>query len=324
MSHVNKIRIGVLRGGPSSEYDISLKSGETVLTHTKDNHHPVDIFISKNGVWHVDGMEKSPSDALRTIDVVFNALHGEYGEDGQVQKILDQVGVPYTGSDAFASAIAMNKDLTKKTLKQHGIKMPYHKVFTREQIENMSLHELFRNIPHPSIVKPVALGSSIGVSLVKDFFDLGNALQSALAVSDSVMIEEYIEGREASCGVIEGFRGEELYSLLPIEIIPHKDSKFFDFVGKYEGKAEEICPGNFDDKTKAEIQELTKKIHEVLGLKHYSRSDFIVHPKRGIYFIEVNTLPGLTEHSLIPKALNAIGVKLSSFFDHVVGLAKGR
>lgn len=321
MSRAQKIKVGVLRGGPSSEYDVSLKSGSTVLKSLPEKYLGIDIFISKDGEWHRDGMVKSPEGALRHLDIVWNALHGQYGEDGKVQRILDHLGIPYTGSSSFESAVAMNKHLTKKALNNAGVKMAHHKIVTKEDVIDLGLHELFKTIPLPAVVKPTKAGSSVGVSIVRDFFGLQKAMNKAFEHGDSVIIEEYIDGREATCGVIDNFRGEKYYVLPTIEIIPHEKSDFFDYSAKYEGGSQEICPGNFDEDIKKQIQETARKVHEILGLKHYSRSDFIVHPKRGVYFLEVNTLPGLTSESLLPRSLNAVGTPLPDFFDHVIGLA---
>ncbi|MFA6095768.1 MAG: D-alanine--D-alanine ligase [Candidatus Paceibacterota bacterium] len=323
MSHLRKIRVGVLRGGPSSEYEVSLKTGEEILRHLpKDKYDPIDIFISREGAWHVNGIERTPYDAVHTMDVIVNAMHGEYGEDGKVQAILDHMKVPYTGSTAFASALAMRKDMAKQALKGTDIKTPYWKTLSREEVSAVNLHELFRTIPHPSVIKPVGAGSSVGVSVVMTFAELAAALEKAFAVGDTAIIEEFVEGREATCGVVDHFRGERTYALLPIEIIPADDRGFFDYAAKYEGKSEEICPGNFDHDTRDELQRLARRVHELLGLRHYSRSDFIIHPKRGIYFLEVNTLPGLTSESLLPKSLRAVGSSLPEFLDHIITLAR--
>lgn len=324
MSFVHKTRVAVLRGGPSSEYDVSLKTGDTVLKHLPEKYEGIDVFISKDGKWHVHGIERKPADALKHVDVVFVALHGQFGEDGKIQKILEHLGIPFTGSKSFPSAVAMNKHLTKKALShlKGKINFAFHKVLTTEDVIKKGVHALFREIPHPSIVKPVSAGSSVGVTLVRKFDDLEEALAKAFEHSDSVIVEEFIEGREATCGVIDDFRDEIHYSLLPIEIIPHKESPFFDYKAKYGGESQEICPANFSAKTKKLIQEASQAIHRELGLRHYSRSDFIVHPKRGLYFLEVNTLPGLTTESLLPKSLKAVGSSLPEFLDHVITLAR--
>ena len=135
------------------------------------------------------------------------------------------------------------------------------------------------------------------------------------------MVEENIKGREATCGVVDKFRGNDFYSLLPIEIIKPEKSDFFDYEAKYCGGSQEICPGNFSRDEKEAIQELAVAAHKVLGLRHYSRSDFIISPGRGIYILEVNTLPGLTAESLLPKSLQAVGCSLPDFLDHLITLA---
>ncbi|HEY0908058.1 MAG TPA: D-alanine--D-alanine ligase [Candidatus Paceibacterota bacterium] len=325
MSHSShKIRVAVLRGGPSSEYEVSLKTGDTVLKNLPPKYEGIDIFISKDGVWHVHGIEKKPADALKHADVAFVALHGQFGEDGKVQRILEHLGIPFTGSQSLPSAIAMNKHLTKGGLKRlmGKVKMAAHKIFTREDVAAKGAHAIFREIPHPSIVKPLSAGSSVGVTVVRDFFTLEKAIAAALEHSDSIIIEEFIEGREATCGVLDHFRGEKQYALLPVEIVPHSASPFFDYQAKYGGGSLEICPGNFDEATKRALQEASQAVHAELGLRHYSRSDFIVHPKRGVYFLEVNTLPGLTTESLLPKSINAVGSSMSEFLDHVITLAR--
>ena len=319
---MSKIRVGVLRGGPSSEYEVSLNSGNAVLSHLPPDIYDVrDFFIDKKGSWHFKGVEREPSDLMDHMDVAFIALHGEFGEDGGVQRLLDRFGVPYTGSKAFESAITMNKAETKNRVRQLGVKMPRDRIVgvgidTHEQIR-----DVMRSLSFPMIVKPVRAGSSVGMSFVRDPDELLEGIRKAFAISSRVLIEEYIEGREATCGVIEQFRGEPLYSLLPIEIIPQNDTRLFDYEAKYSGTTKEVCPANFSSDTSRELERLAKDIHRKLGLRHYSRSDFIVAPD-GVYFLETNTLPGLTEESLLPRSIKAVGSSLPEFLDHVVTLAR--
>lgn len=317
-----KKKVGVLRGGPSSEYEVSLKSGHSVLKHLPEKYTTKDIFISKDGLWHMDGIVRPPEKILNSVDVIFNALHGEYGEDGQVQQLLQSHKIPFTGSDALASAFAMNKHLTKKAVEAQGIKTPnYFLIKANLESPHEIARRIFNTFGPPYVVKPVGLGSSVGVSIVRTIHDLPNVLEHSLSFTPTVLIEECILGKEATCGVIDQFRGESAYALLPIEIRFPKNFSFFDYQAKYSGLSEEICPGNFTREEKEIIQGIATDVHRLLGLRHYSRSDFIVSPRRGIYFLEVNTLPGLTSESLMPKALSAVGTNLSDFFDHVVTLA---
>ena len=316
-----KVRVGVLRGGPSSEYDVSLKTGSAVLSNLSDHYIPVDILITQDGLWHWQGVPIVPKDILHRVDVIFNALHGEYGEDGQVQNILDSLGIPYTGSGRFASAVAINKYLTKQALVKEGIKTPaYFLLQATDDLEDAA-KSVFNKLSPPWIIKPADRGSSVGLFLAKHFAELVDILKLARQSSDLILIEEFIFGREATCGVVEDFRGFNPYALPVIEIRTPKEKTFFDYEAKYSGITEEICPGCFNESTKKEIEFLSQKIHKTLGLKHYSRSDFIISKQGRVYFLEVNTLPGLTEESLLPKSLAAIGANHSQFIDHVLGLA---
>lgn len=322
---MHKLTVGVLRGGPSNEYDISLQTGGAVLAALdRDRYEPVDLFVSKRREWHASGFRKEPAQALHRVDVVINAMHGEYGEDGTVQRILDHIGVPYTGSGALASALAMNKPLTKKTLEPYGIRMARHAMLTVSPTLEEDIVSLFRSFPQPSVVKPAGSGSSVGVTIARNFHDFADGVTTAFKYSPTVLVEEYIGGREATCGIIDDFRGEEHYALLPTEILPPEKCGFYNYEAKYQSEETRLtCPGNFSAEEKRKLQDIAKRVHKALGLRHYSRSDFIVSP-RGIYFLEVNTLPGLNSHSLVPKALQAIGMKFSQFLDHLIGLAVRR
>lgn len=326
---IHKLRVGVLRGGPSHEHDISLMTGESVLDVLRDDlvgyYHTHDIYIDKNGNWFLDSMPLELADIGRRVDVVWNALHGPYGEDGKVQHILEVHGIPFTGSGSLASAIGMNKVLTNRMLAEHGIQVPRSESVSVEDIRTRLDHmvqNFYRTLILPVVVKPVRNGSSHGVTMVKWYKDLPGALVKAAQYDDEVMIEDYVKGIEATCAVVDDFRGEEIYALPPVEIRPH--TNFFDFDAKYNGKSDEIVPATFAEKYKHAISEMAKKVHEVMDLAHYSRSDFIIHPTRGISFLEVNTLPGLTKESLMPKALRAVGSDLPEFVHHVIQLAQKR
>jgi D-alanine-D-alanine ligase len=320
---MSKIVVGVLRGGPSSEYEVSLNTGASVLKHLPEKYIGHDILISKDGMWHSFGVPRSPERVLKRVDVIFNALHGTYGEDGKVQQLLDQFSVPYTGSRALGSALGMNKALAKKAFEQADLKIPHHILIRKSDVSKETLLDIFKTFPHPYVVKPVSAGSSVGVKIARSFSELVDAVAEAFAYSPTVLIEELIRGREASCGVIEGFRGEKLYPLFPIEIIHPKSSDFFDYNAKYSGESQEICPANFNREVKNEIQRIAKEAHNALHLRHYSRSDFIISP-RGVYILETNTLPGLTPESLLPKAVAAGGTEFPQFLDHLVTLALSR
>jgi len=321
-----KIRVAVLRGGPSSGYDVSLKTGRHVLSLLRDNpeiYEPRDVFISRLGEWYTHGVVRKPEDALLGTDVVWNALHGAYGEDGEIQSFLEELGIPFTGSLSEASELAMDKIRAKKVFAKNSFLTPRHEI-VEDNISPEQLLFIFRNFLHPVIVKPANGGSSIGTCIAHTFQELGEAIKHALKHSRRALVEEFIRGKEATCGVVENARGEKLYALLPIEIRKPTKRSFFDYDAKYSGETEEICPGNFSQKTLREIENLAKKAHEALGLNHYSRSDFIVTPRGKIYILETNSLPGFTEESLMPKALHAIGWHPRSFVDHIIKLSLER
>lgn len=277
-----------------------------------------DIVISRQGEWLSDGFARTPSDALFAVDVVFIALHGKYGEDGTVQRLLDQLGIRYTGSKAYPSAVAMNKILTKELLAESGIKLPAHLRVTNTGTDFRRVVGTIESLFGPEyIVKPVGGGSSIDTHRVRGGHELIDTLKDMLSRRDEVMVEEFIPGREATVGIVEGLRGSEFYRLPVIEIVPPSSHNFFTYEVKYNGATDEICPGRFTREEKETLENAAEQVHRILGLSHYSRSDFIVG-KNGVYFLETNTLPGLTTESLLPKALRAVGHGYDDFVLHLI------
>jgi len=295
------LRIGVLRGGPSSEYDISLQSGERILSHLRETHKPLDIFISKDGVWHIQGMERPPERILNQVDVIWNALHGAYGEGGGVQEILESHAVPYTGSGRFSSAITMNKATTKNGIKHLGIKTPVSVVIRQTDPFQAKIQEVFNSIPQPLVAKPTLGGSSFGLHIVKSFPDLSSVIEEILSGYDSALVEEYISGKPVSCFVVDNFRGQSTYV--------------------FPAVAEQ---SSISAKERHEVESMAKQIHEWFGLSHYSKSDFIISPRRGVYFLEVNTTPKLEKKSLLHRALETVGVDTVHFIHHLLSLAVNR
>ncbi|NNM84061.1 ATP-grasp domain-containing protein [Candidatus Parcubacteria bacterium] len=316
--------VGVLRGGPSREHEVSLKSGATILANLPEERYVIrDIYIDREGRWHDRGRPTPPERILRQLDVVLNGLHGEYGEDGEVQKLLERFGVPYTGTDSFGSYLALHKLMAKARAQEVGLLTPAYHYIERVAESEAATRKIIRNFHQPVVVKPVGWGSSVGVSIVGGYVPVLSAIEELFTEgAPSVLVEEYIRGREATAGVVERLRDQVLYSLPPVEIIPPRGD-FFSYGAKYSGRTREICPGNFSRVDSEELQRQAKVIHRALGLRHYSRSDFIVTPK-GIYYLETNTLPGLTTESLLPKSLAAVGVPFTDFLSHLVNLALAR
>lgn len=293
------MRIAVLRGGPSAYYDSSLKSGEFVLGQLRkepQNYKPMDVFISRDGVWHVRGMPQEPHQVLRHVDLVWNALHGEYGEDGVLSKLLSNLNVPHTGSTTFGLAISSNKDLSKKVYEQHGLLTPKHEAL----LGHVSMDELvriFRTYLHPVVVKPAKDRGGAGSRKVHSFQELQDAVAEAFRYSDRVLVEEYINGIEASCGVIEGFRKDKLYALIPM-------------------------PNDFRSDTHKQIEAMSRLAHHSLGLRHYSSSDFVVTPKGRVYILGTNALPNISPDTELHKSLSSVGITDEEFVNHIITLAR--
>jgi D-alanine-D-alanine ligase len=219
--------------------------------------------------------------------------------------------------------VAFNKILTKESLRSHGVAMAMHRRVKAEEVVDIDAEAaiITSEFGPQYIIKPVASGSSVGTMFVRDAALLPQALRDALSQSGEVMVEEYIRGREATCGVLEGFRGQRLYSLPVIEIVPPDDAVFFNAAVKYNGATQEIVPARFTYHEKAQIEELARFVHDELGLSQYSRSDFILRDGKP-YFLEVNTLPGLTSESLFPKAMQAVGGDLRQLIQHLIETAE--
>lgn len=315
--------VGILRGGPSREHEVSLATGHAIMSSLPRERYTVrDIFIDREGNWHERGLRTTPGRALSNMDVAVIALHGEYGEDGEVQKVLERFGIPYTGSDSFASFEAMHKVLAKEKAKSAGINVPRYEFIERVEDAEPVIREIIRTYPQPVIVKPSRWGSSVGVSAPAGYQPVHQAVTGLLAEgAHGAIVEEFIRGTEASVGIVENMRGEDLYALPAVEIVPPADEPFFTYDAKYSGASQELAPGRFSKPVMAELQDYAKRMHRELGLRHYSRSDFIVSPK-GIYFLETNTLPGLTADSLFPKALASVGIGFTDFLDHLITLAR--
>lgn len=322
----SKTRVAVLRGGPSTEYHISLQTGAAALANFPEQYHPLDVFIDRQGCWHLHGKRVEPHTVINRVDVVLNALHGEYGEDGGVQHLLEIYGIPFTGANRFSSALTFNKSQAKRALERVGIKTPYFRVVRSGEMPFVLdlAAELFRAFPQPSVIKPNNKGSSIGVSVANSPEQIVAALTAAFSVTDTVLVEEYIEGREVATGVIEGFREAEYYPLLPAEVIMPEDATYLDFNTRYSVEPAHHCPARIGPEEKWELQRLAVEVHKLLGLRHYSHSEFIIHPKRGIFYIETDTVPDLHEHSSLVVSLDAIGSNVSLFLEHLIGRALHR
>lgn len=308
----------VLMGGVSPEHEVSLDSGARVAAALEaEGFAVVPVTIGKaDGRWAF-GAEPSLHvlDALPRIrdlgvDCVFIALHGPYGEDGRIQGLLDIIGVPYTGSGCAASALAMDKVLTKTIVSSQGIRVAGHIAVDRETWALSSgevVDAVCKDIGLPCVVKPSRLGSSVGVRMPQGADDLAPAINDVFDVAEHVMIEEFLEGREVTCAVLDA-EPTGMVRPLPVTEIRPKASAFFDYTAKYTaGASEEITPAPLDPQTTLKIQQMAADVHQIVGCEGWSRSDFMLLDD-GPVFIEVNTVPGLTATSLFPQAAAADGI----------------
>jgi D-alanine-D-alanine ligase len=291
------MKVGVIMGGVSSEREISLLTGKEICKYLNtEKYEVVEIRIDR---------EEELSDKVKGIDFAFIALHGSFGEDGRVQAILENLRIPYSGSGVLSSALCMDKNLTKKLFKVEDILTPEWAMVT----DNNFSYDTVKALGFPMVVKPNNGGSSIGTFIVKSEEELRSAVSEALKYDKEVLIEEYLQGEEITCCILNG-------KLLPILGILPK-GEFFNFSSKYDaGGAEEIIVSFPKDITE-KIMEITEGCWKVFKLKSYARIDMII--KRGkIYVLEINTLPGMTANSLFPKSAQGCGISFSELLDKII------
>jgi len=329
------MKVAVLTGGTSSERDVALASGLEIAAALRERRHAVDIVDLATGFVPREheaallpggvGREPPPLDALkelergmltaglaevpaiRSADVVFLALHGGIGEDGTLQALLDVIGVRYTGSGHLAAAVAMDKDVAKRLVRDAGVKVP------KWLMAPATLDDVVRMVGFPCVVKPSREGSSVGISLVKDPERLEQAIAEAEVWDREVMIEEFIPGRELTVAILGDV------ALPVIEIIARKE--LFDYECKYTpGMAQEF-PATLAPATDEALKGAALAAHRALKLGGYSRIDFRVGPAGDILFLEANTLPGMTANSLIPKAARAAGISFPDLCEAIARLA---
>ena len=331
----------VLAGGLSPERNVSLSSGTKVCQALRARGHRaalVDLYLGTEKTaeelyaapLELSAIDRQAPDLERVkasrkggedgqfgpnvlslckgADVVFLALHGACGEDGRVQAAFDLLGIPYTGSGYLGSAIAMDKDLTKRVAAPLGVLTPKWRSLVVTEDNMASLTE---TLDLPCVVKPVDSGSSIGVSIAHDRSELAQALKAAAALGGRTVIEEYIAGREIQVGILEG------KALPSIEIIPK--AGFYDYENKYQpGAAEEICPAPIPKEWEERLAKATETVFNALGLSVYSRADFIVTEDGTAWFLEINTLPGMTPTSLVPQEAEAVGISYGELCERII------
>jgi D-alanine-D-alanine ligase len=300
------LKVAVVMGGPSAEREVSIESGTCVMRALATLGHDARSL----------DFDARFVDAIREIqpDVVFNALHGRGGEDGTIQGVLEWMGIPYTGSGVAACAIAMDKHLTKKLLAAEGLPTPAWDVF---DLTGGTLPLLPGSLNLPLVAKPRASGSSAGVSIVKTHEAWTKAMIEAAERTPEILAEEFVPGREFSCGVL----GEE--ALPVVEIVP--SDEFYSYDAKYKpGGSRHLIPAPIDHDLASRLQTLALSVHRLVGLRDYSRTDFIVTDHGRPTILEVNALPGLTPTSLLPDEASHAGISYDALVDRLLQYALSR
>jgi D-alanine-D-alanine ligase len=315
--------IAIAAGGDSSEFDISVKSGEEVGKILSSGYLVYIIIIrgtnwyweDNKGCYHsVDKNDFSLShnDKKIKFDGVFIAIHGTPGENGLLQGYFDMMGIPYTSCSAFCSALTFNKQACKLFLKEYGIIMAEAILIRKGEASDQE--KMISRIGLPCFVKPNDSGSSFGVTKVKKTEDFGAAIDTAFKESNEVLIEAFMNGREVACGVV---KTKTKTLVLPVTEIKSKN-EFFDYEAKYTpGRSDEITPADMSPEITGEIQRISRFVYELLGCKGIVRVDFIVIGETP-YFIEINTVPGMTKESLVPKQAAAAGISLEELYSMAV------
>jgi len=304
-SRNGRLTVGVLMGGTSSERDVSLRSGTAVVKALETlGHRAVPVDIRTETGLELEGM---------ALDAAFIALHGRFGEDGRLQKILQSKGIPYTGSGPEASRAAMDKVESKRYFKQRGVETPPHRVILHG--ESPILWECCaRSLGYPVVLKPRAEGSSVGVSVHEDRSTLLDGAIECFKYDNVALMEKFIQGRELTVGILDG-------KTLPI-IEMRPKSRFFDYKAKYQDPDTlYIVDPSLSDLDKRRVQKAAKEADDALGCEGMSRVDVILTPFCSVHVLEVNTIPGLTERSLLPKAARAAGIEFPELCRRIVDSA---
>ncbi|MCB4807785.1 D-alanine--D-alanine ligase [Tamlana sp. 62-3] len=318
-----KKNIAIIMGGYSSEYQISLNSGNVVyeVLDTK-KYNPYRIHIFKEKWVYVDNNENefpinkhdfsvTVNNEKITFDCVFNAIHGSPGEDGYMQGYLELLGIPHTSCNMYQAGVTFNKRDFLSILKPYGIKTA--ESFYLNLGDEINEAEIIKKVGLPCFVKANKAGSSFGVTKVHKQEDLQNAIDVAFKEDDEIIIESFLDGTEVSIGVIT-YKGET--KVLPItEIVSEND--FFDYEAKYLGKSQEITPARLTKIQEENVIAVAKKVYEVLKMKGFSRSEFIFKNDEP-YLLEMNTVPGLTKASILPQQATAAGISMSDLFDNAI------
>ena len=293
--------IAVLMGGPGSEREVSIASGQSVSK-----------ALAEKGAAVIDVvLEDENFNLEEEVDLVFNVIHGTFGEDGSIQKILNEQRIPYTGAGVTSSELAFDKLLSKKCFVEHGVSTPIFDFISTSEESKPSINK-------PYVIKPPREGSSVGVHIIKTDEEFDEAIKDVAKYDEIALVEEFISGKELTVGILNG-------EALPIVHI-QPESGFYDMSNKYPwlsgGQGSKyFCPAELDDEITSKIKDLALEAHRSLGIEIYSRVDVLLSDEQIPYVLEVNTIPGMTETSLLPKAANAYGINFADLCERIAELS---
>ncbi|WP_313559463.1 D-alanine--D-alanine ligase [Ruminiclostridium cellobioparum] len=292
------MKIGVIMGGISSEYEVSLNTGKEIMNNLDSDKNSICPIKIKS--------KKELIDKVQNLDFVILALHGKFGEDGTIQGFLDVMGIPYTGSGLVSSAICMNKDISKRLLRYEGIQTPDWLIV--RNIDELKYQKI-EQLGYPVIIKPNSGGSSIGTYIAHSQEEIFAAVREVLSLDNEALIEKYVKGEEITCSILNG-------NLLPVLSIKPK-AEFFSYLSKYDKEGAEENAAQLTENQYRQIEQIATKCYEVLKCSVYARVDIII--KAGIpYVLEVNTLPGMTKNSLFPKCAKAAGISFDQLLELLI------
>ena len=304
-----KLKIGILFGGKSAEHEISIISARNIIKSlNKDKYQIFPIKIDRNGKFNLNSLKK--------VDVIFPVLHGPFGEDGSMQGLLKILNIPFVGPSVLGSAVSMDKDVTKRLLKDAGILIG--KFITLKVGEKISFEKVKKTLGLPVFIKPANMGSSVGISKVQNEKEWAKAIKAAFLYDSKIVIEENINGQEIECSVLGN---EKPIASIPGEIVPIDD--FYSYKAKYIRKngAELLIPARLSKDIIKKVQDIAIKVFKALNCEGMGRVDFFVKKNGKIFVNEINTIPGFTAISMYPKLWKASGLPLSKLLDKLVDLA---
>lgn len=338
MAKKKKLKLALIFGGTSAERDVSIHSVKTAAKFFDTKKYDIiPVEISRHGKWlsntetikqlgkEINVVKASSKElvpieesAKGKIDVAFLVLHGPGGEDGTVQGMLDLLKIPYTCSGVLASAVAMDKVRTKLMIASAGVPVLPHILVTKTEWKSKS-KKILKTIRGKIIIKPNRIGSSLGVTIVKRKQDIKNAFAKAFKLDEEVLVEPFMTGREITVGTL----GNRDPLVLPTaEILPLTNQGYWDFASKYEdGKADHLIPAPLTPTQTKTVSKYAYKVHTILGCRGFTRSDYILDKKGQFWFLEINTIPGLTPVSLVPEMAAKIGIKFPQLLDKLIKLA---